>query len=212
MMKTLYFIDAAQSLGESVKEYLGKAKYNYVIIEGDKPVMWRRSDSPVIFGDLGEVARELANWTLPIENISIITEEDYIKRYLGNAWKEWYEYEETIMDTGNGHSEELVNSINHAWRKNREMFCGILCALYKRDIDEITDADSFQSKEWSETEEYQKGLDTGDWQDFMDMVLDKMCEEWDFYAENYLMHVADDCDLECILRYLHYPYLPIYKD
>jgi hypothetical protein len=92
------------------------------------------------------------------------------------------------------------------------MFCGILCTLYKRDIDEITDADSFQSKEWSETNEYQKGLDTGDWKDFMDMVLSKMCEEWDFYAENYLMHIADDCDLECILNFLHYPYLPIYKD
>lgn len=212
MIKTLYFIDAAQSLGESVKEYLGKAKYNYVIVEGGQPLMWRNSDSPVIFGGLDEVAGELANWPLPIENISIITEEDYIKRYLGNAWKEWYEYEETIMDTGNGHSEELVNSINHAWRKNREMFYGILCTLYKRDIDEITDADSFHSEEWSKTEEYQKGLDTGDWQDYMDMVLAKMCKEWDFYAENYLMHVADDCDLECILRYLHYPYLPIYKD
>jgi hypothetical protein len=149
---------------------------------------------------------------MPIKNISIITEEDYIKTYLGNAWDEWYEDpNSTIMDSVS-HDEELVRKINDAWKKNREMFCGILCALYKRDIDEITDADSFQSKEWSETDEYQKGLDTGDWKDFMDMVLSKMCEEWDFYAENYLMHVADDCDLECILNFLHYPYLPIYKD
>ena len=212
MIKTLYFIDAAQSLGESVKEYLGKAKYNYVIIEGNQPLMWRNSDSPVIFGGLDEVARELANWTLPIENISIITEEDYIKRYLGNAWKEWYEYEETIMDTGNGHSEELVNSINHAWRKNREMFYGILCALYKRDIDEITNHDSFMEKKWKETDEWKKGFETNNWDDYNEMAYNALVKEWDFYAENYLMHIADDCDLECILRYIHYPYLPIYKD
>jgi len=212
MNNTPYFVTSANDLGESVFEYLEKTKYNYIIVKGVSPILWPNTNYPVIFGSIDEVASELRNWPMPITDISIITEEDYIKTYLGNAWDEWYEDpNSTIMDSVS-HDEELVRKINDAWKKNREMFCGILCTLYKRDIDEITDADSFQSKEWSETNEYQKGLDTGDWKDFMDMVLSKMCEEWDFYAENYLEHIADDCDLECILNFLHYPYLPIYKD
>lgn len=211
-MNKPYFVEAAQTLGETIKEYLDKTKYNYVIVEGKKPILWAREKYPVIFGSIDEVACELRNWTMPIKNISIITEEDYIKRYLGNAWKEWYDYEETIMDTGNGHSEKLVNSINRAWRKGKINFKPILCALYERDINEITDSDAFRIPKWEETEEYNEGLETENWDAYMNMALKDMQEHWEDYANNYLQHIADHCDLECILNFLHYPYLPIYKD
>ena len=223
MNKEPYFVASAQEFGESVKEYLNKTKYNYVIVEGVTPIMWDGGEYPIIFGSITEVGNELSNWETPIHNISIITEEDYIKTYLGNAWDEWYEDpNDTIMDEwGNTHDIGLVRQINDAWKKNREMFHGILCALYKRDIDEITDADSFQIDMWRPdiagdcrqeiVDAWNKGMKDADWTRYNELVLEDMVREWDLFANNYLMHIADDTDLQCILNYLHYPHLPIYK-
>lgn len=115
------------------------------------------------------------------------------------------DYEE-IMDTTNGHNPELVDKINKMWNKNRESFFPILCALYERDIDEITDSDAFQEKEWLETDEYKTACDTElekrDWTAYNKMALGRMIAEWDFYAYNYLQHIADDNDLECILHFV----------
>ena len=122
------------------------------------------------------------------------------------------DYEEIIDEWGDAHDPELRRKINDAWNKNREGFCPILRALYARDIDEITDHDAFQYTDWLDTEVQYKAVETGDWRPYMDMVLAEMQREWDFYADNYLNHIADDCDLECILNFLHYPYLPIFKD
>ena len=43
------------------------------------------------------------------------------------------------------------------------------------------------------------------------MALEDMKEHWEDYAENYLMHIADDTDLEAIIAFIHYPYLPIWE-
>lgn len=122
------------------------------------------------------------------------------------------DYEEIIDEWGDAHSPELRKKINDAWNKNREGFCPILRALYARDIDEITDHDAFRYKEWIDSPEYNDGFRSGDWEDYNEMALNHMTREWDFFASNYLNHIADDCDLECILNFLHYPYLPIFKD
>lgn len=99
------------------------------------------------------------------------------------------DYEE-IMDTTNNHNEGLVNKINLAWNEKREQFFPILCALYKRDNDEILNSDAFTF-----TEEIMRDYDT---------IYEYMSANWDIEAYNYLMHIADDTDLECILNFLHY--------
>lgn len=122
------------------------------------------------------------------------------------------DYEEIIDAWGDAHDADLRKKINDAWNKNRAGFCPILRALYARDIDEITDHDSFMYEEWKDTSEYRHGLTTGDWEAYNTMALKHMEREWADFADNYLNHIADDCDLECILNFLHYPYLPIYQD
>jgi len=122
------------------------------------------------------------------------------------------DFEEIIDEWGDAHSPELRKKINDAWNKNRAGFAPILRALYARDIDEITDHDAFQYDEWKDSPEYRYGLENEDWEDYNKMALNHMQREWDFFADNYLNHIADDCDLECILNFLHYPYLPIFKD
>ena len=93
------------------------------------------------------------------------------------------DYEE-VMDTTNGHDPELVAKINIAWNEKREQFFPILCALYDRDAEEILNSDA-----WN-------------WTDEIESVRERMRDEWDFHAPNYLQHIADDTDLECILNYL----------
>lgn len=212
MQKEYYFVKAARDFGESVQDYLATAKYNYVIVEGEKPILWAREKYPVIFGSIDEVAHELKNWAMPIKNISIITEEDYIKTYIGQEVWEQFAYGSDIMDTTNGHDKGLVENINRAWRKGKINFKPILCALYERDIDEITDHDAFRIPKWEQTKEFNEGVETENWDDYNAMALKDMQEHWEDYADNYLQHIADDGDLECIINFLHYPYLPIYKD
>lgn len=92
---------------------------------------------------------------------------------------------EDIIDTTNNHDPELVAKINIAWNEKREQFCPILRALYERDIKEIMESDA-----WN-------------WTDNAESVKETLHDEWDVHADNYLMHIADDTDLECILNYLH---------
>ena len=96
---------------------------------------------------------------------------------------------EDIMDTTNSHNPELVAKINIAWNEKREMFFPIMCALYKRDNDEILASDAFA--DWDKVS---KDYDT---------LYEYMEANWDIEAYNYLQHIADDADLECILNYLH---------
>jgi len=119
----------------------------------------------------------------------IVTEIGFAKsnkvRFLPN-------YEE-IMDTTNNHNPELVAKINIAWNEKREMFGVILCALYKRDIEEIMDSDAFSD---TFTFPWLPGYSTND-------AYLYLAEHWDDEAYNYLQHIADDTDLECILNFLH---------
>ena len=96
---------------------------------------------------------------------------------------------EDVMDTTNSHNPELVAKINIAWNTKRNQFYSILCALYERDIKEIMDNDAFKCPDLAEC--------------CQNTALNKMKAEWDFYAPNYLQHIADDADLECILNFLH---------
>jgi hypothetical protein len=113
-------------------------------------------------------------------------------------------YFEEVMDTTNGHNPELVKKINIAWSEKCEKFYPILCALYERDIDEITNSDAFQLPEWIDSDEHHKGVVTGDWSEYNTMALNQMKKEWDFFAINYLQHIADDTDLETILTFIRY--------
>ena len=97
------------------------------------------------------------------------------------------DYEE-IMDTTDNHNPELVAKINIAWNERRERFFPIMCALYKRDNDEILASDAFA--DWDKV-----GKD-------YDTLYEYMEANWDIEAYNYLQHIADDTDLECILNYL----------
>ena len=320
-----YFYEAAKDNEVSVKEYFESLDCNYVIIDGDEPLMWDNG-CPIIYGDREDAKQEISQLTGDITNVSVITEKAFLGRYCideyieavkkiaedelidddervyrlykkmgGEADKEqmkmamdyvglcaedydennsdnllaevsdgfvvmfiehnksferWYNrldqdkrfdvYGEIlaihptdilnfiknenaytikvhelmggdIMDTLNGHSAELVDKINDAWRKGKKEFEIVLKALYERDIDEITDADSFQIAKWVGSFEYNDGLRNDRWQPYMDMALADMKEHWEDYAENYLMHIADDCDLEAILAFIHYPHLPIWK-
>ena len=109
---------------------------------------------------------------------------------------------EGIMDTTNGHPEDLVRRINVAWVRCKEKFEPILKALYERDIDEITDADSFRIPEWKAWPEYHHGCNINDWGPYNKLALETMKDKWDEYAENYLQHIADGKDLQCILDFV----------
>ena len=109
---------------------------------------------------------------------------------------------EGIMDDGQNHDSGMVREINIKWVRCRESFKPILCALYERDIDEITGANSFQMPEWEDWDEFKHGINTGDWAGYNKKALDAMVEEWDFFAHNYLMNIADDADLETILGFI----------
>ena len=107
-----------------------------------------------------------------------------------------------IMDDTNGHDPELVREINQKWAKYSYRFKPILLALYERDIDEITDCDSFLFNEWKAWPEYDNGCETGKWGAYNIRALEDLKECWEFHAENYLKHIADDQDLKTIITFV----------
>ena len=113
-------------------------------------------------------------------------------------------YDEVMHEWGDTHNAALRSRINYEWNTNRELFGIVLKGLYKRDIEEITDHDAFQIPGWLRLPEYKKGCDTGDWTDYNAVVLRKMTDAWDFYAETYLSHIADDGDLELIISFIDF--------
>ena len=190
-----YFVNAARELGETISDYLNNSKYNYVILDGEDVVVWRKENTPCIFGSMDEVAQELTNWATPIKNISILTEQDLLTKYCQKemdiaiiAEKKAELAKMYPMNTSNGHAEELVDLINKLWNKNMSKFEPILVALYKRDINEIYNADSF-----------------ADLPNNKDSALALLIVNWENHAENYLMHIADDGDLETIINFIRDP-------
>lgn len=107
-----------------------------------------------------------------------------------------------IMDTTNGHNPDLVRTINSWWIERREAFEPILKALYERDIEEITDHYAFLFDQWKEWPEYNQGCETNNWSNYNKRALKDLQEYWEFHAENYLQHIADDGDLETILNFI----------
>lgn len=77
-----------------------------------------------------------------------------------------------IMDTSNGHNPSLVNAINNAYNKRTEEFEEILRMLVKRDIDDIDPEH-----------------------------IDVSTASLDNLAHYYCQCIADDWDLEAILRF-----------
>ena len=210
---SLYFVRASEEWNESVLEYYNKTPYNYVIIDNGNVITWE-DGNPVIYGDKEDAINELCNWSGNITNVSIITEREFVDTYCkdeiyqqlkaeADAKAEAEKASSTIMDEGFSHNQDLVKKINEAWRTKREEFKPILCALYRRDIDEITSEDGFMEERWTSSEEYRIGEETKDWSKYFDLVLNDMVAEWDFWAYQYLMQIADDTDLICILNYLH---------
>ena len=100
---------------------------------------------------------------------------------------------EGVMDETNNHSPELVKEINLKWDKFRPFFKPILCALYERDMEEIYNSDAFQ------------------FDGSMDDAFKNLCDEWDFHANNYLQHIADDQDLETIIEFVRYDVVEDYS-
>lgn len=91
-----------------------------------------------------------------------------------------------LMSTSNGHNAELVKKINVLWVERKDDFGPILKALYERDLEEIYHADSFSGEPWNNYDE---------------AYADLSCYPGK-YVRNYLMHVADDGDLETIFNFL----------
>lgn len=191
-----YFVNAAKELGETILEYLNNAKCNYVILEGEDVVVWRKENTPIVFGSMDDVAEELSNWATPIKNISILTEQEFITQYCGKemdialiAEKKAEQAKEVSsywpMDTTNGHNPELVAKINKLWDSDFQKFGYILSALYRRDIVEIYNADSFS-----------------DLPNDIDAALSVLIVNWSNYGPNYLQHIADDGDLETIINFI----------
>ena len=191
-----YIVRAAGENGKSVKSYYEDSKYNYVILEGHSVITWD-NDYPVIYGSKEDAIDELKEWGTNIRNISIITERELLDCHCANEVKTAIEEEEKenadsdevmltyFMNPYNQHSKELVLKINRLWKKDKSRFRPILVALYDRDLKEIYDADSFM------------GLPIGE-----DNAFAELQTNWEEHAYNYLMHIADDGDLETIITFI----------
>ena len=190
-LKKDYFISASKSIGKSIASYYEDSKVNFVLVEKGEIIMWRDGD-PVIYGNKDEVLAELANWD-SVSNVSIKTErwliDTYCKDELKKALdKEKFESEDALnffINPRNGHDEKLVRLINLLWKKNKNAFGVILIALFKRDFNEIINADSFA------------GLPSDEIDAWFSLSIN-----WETNAYNYLMHIADDGDLETIINFI----------
>lgn len=99
-----------------------------------------------------------------------------------------------IMTPYNSHNKDLVNKINELWnseeRHNR--FQPILVAFMQRDLEEMYDKNCFGEASDEKTEKF-----------FDENVnVSYLFSHWEDLAEYYLMRVADDADLQCIIDFI----------
>lgn len=99
-----------------------------------------------------------------------------------------------IMTPHNAHNKDLVNKINEFWnseeRHNR--FQPILVAFMQRDLEEMYDKNCFGEASDEKTEKF-----------FDENVnVSYLFSHWEDLAEDYLMRVADDADLQCIIDFI----------
>jgi hypothetical protein len=98
-----------------------------------------------------------------------------------------------IMNPYNAHNVELVDKINELWKSDKhDRFRIILVAYMQRDLNEMYDKNIFGEASDEKTEWFfNNNVDTA--------YLD---ENWEDLAGDYLMRVADDADLECIIDFI----------
>ena len=99
-----------------------------------------------------------------------------------------------IMTPYNSHDKDLVNKINELWNseEKHDRFRIILVAYMQRDLDEMYDKNCFGEASDEKTEKF-----------FDENVNTKYLNtHWEDLAECYLMRVADDADLECIIDFI----------
>ena len=125
--------------------------------------------------------RDRHSYLEEVENFAKRRARQYVREITGQG--------EVVMGTTQNHNPALVDQINEKWGLFKEAFRPVLCALYERDLDEILACESFGY-----------GPDSC----ARSLVLDDLQDHWEDYAENYLMHVADDQDLEAIIKFVRY--------
>lgn len=190
-LKKDYFISASKELAETIAEYYEDSKVNFVLVEKGEIIMWK-DGSPVIYGEKDAVLEELSNWD-SVANVCIKTERWLIDTYCKDELKKALEKEKfesenalnSFINPRNGHDDKLVRLINLLWAKNKNAFGVILIALFKRDFNEIINADSFA------------GLPSDEIDAWFSLSIN-----WEVNAYNYLMHIADDGDLETIINFI----------
>ena len=154
-----------------------------------------------------DFATKTARWLLhitdecPLEAVDVysVCESEFNEYY-----EDFEDDPEVIMTTLQNHNPALVAQINEKWGRFKERFKPVLCALYERDIDEITSHDAWCMPEWEDWDEYKHGLNTGEWSTYNQKALAEMQKRWAEFAHSYLMHIADDQDLETILTFVRF--------
>jgi hypothetical protein len=98
-----------------------------------------------------------------------------------------------IMTPYNAHNKDLVNKINELWNSEKhDNFRIILVAYMQRDLDEMYDKNCFGEASDEKTEKFfDENVNT-----------EYLNAHWEDLAECYLMRVADDADLECIIDFI----------
>lgn len=99
-----------------------------------------------------------------------------------------------IMTPYNSHNKDLVNKINELWNseERHDRFRIILVAYMQRDLDEMYDKNCFGEASDEKTEKFfDENVNT-----------EYLNTHWEDLAECYLMRVADDADLECIIDFI----------
>lgn len=180
-----YFIQYAMEMGYlTIFDYLRESKNRFVaIVNGN--LLKQNNGFPYVEVEKAFLWDEINSIFKPndIEEIRIMTEYEYLENTTDfERWK----YADGIMDTSNGHNLKLVQLINYLWDKDCEKFYLILTSLYRRDIIEIFNADCFD-----------------DLADDIQSAEKNLVKEWDYWAANYLQHIADDNDLEIIICFIN---------
>ena len=99
-----------------------------------------------------------------------------------------------IMAHYNAHNKDLVDKINELWssEEKHNRFQPILVVYMLRDLDEMYDNNCFGEASDERTKKF-----------FDENVnAEYLSTHWEDLAEYYLMRVADDTDLECIIDFI----------
>ena len=99
-----------------------------------------------------------------------------------------------IMTPYNAHNKDLVDKINELWssEEKHNRFQPILVVYMLRDLDEMYDKNCFGEASDERTKKFfDENVNT-----------EYLSTHWEDLAEYYLMRVADDTDLKCIIDFI----------